>query len=163
MTDATSGAGTAYTSLVHYRSLVFCVVFCTLFFVPLSFFLFGHCIVYPSIYGVLLKPLVSSNCSFVLHLGPVLILSNQLLFIGSRAGVFYHRLFKYTQQHIAGFAENSNWALHLPRPSLCVGIRSVHPPIPIRANKLNGKLVNLLIRGFWVFSLNNRFCTKHTF
>jgi hypothetical protein len=45
MTGATSGAGTAYTSGVHYQSLVFHVVFCTLFFVPFSFVLFGHCIV----------------------------------------------------------------------------------------------------------------------
>ena len=34
------------------RSLVFCVVFCRLLFVVLSFiFLFGHCVVCPLIYG----------------------------------------------------------------------------------------------------------------
>ena len=29
----------------------------------------------------------------------------------------YSRLFKHTQQHTAGFTENSSWAPHLPRPS----------------------------------------------
>ena len=33
-----------------YWSLVFCVVFCTSLFVLFPFFLFGHCIVCPSIY-----------------------------------------------------------------------------------------------------------------
>jgi hypothetical protein len=44
---------------------------------------------------------------------------------GFRARVIYSRLFKYTQQHTAGFTENSNdfifyGAPHLLRPSLIV-------------------------------------------
>jgi len=51
--------------------------------------------------------------------GPTLINSSQLdqlLLIGSHAGVIYFRLFKYIQQHTAGFTEQL--APHLQRPVL---------------------------------------------
>jgi len=37
--------------------------------------------------------------------GPAFNQLDKLLLIGPRAGVIYSRLFKYTQQHIAGFTE----------------------------------------------------------
>ena len=40
--------------------------------------------------------------------------------IGPRAEVIYSRQFKYTQQHTAGFTENSNLAQHLLRLTLLV-------------------------------------------
>ena len=39
--------------------------------------------------------------------------------IGPRA---YSPLFKYTQQHTAGFTENNNWAPRLLRPTLATDI-----------------------------------------
>jgi len=48
---------------------------------------------------------------------PVISQLDQLLSIGNRAGIIYPRLFKYSQQHTAGFTEK-NWAPHLTRPAL---------------------------------------------
>ena len=67
----------------------------------------------------------SRNTSHVLILvfcyvylpGPALSQLHQLLSIGPRAGNIYSRLFRYTQQHTAGFTE-TNWAPHLLQPSL---------------------------------------------
>jgi len=55
--------------------------------------------------------------SFCFHLRPGLALSqlDQLLPFEPRDGVIYSRLFKYIQQHTAGFTEN-NWAPRLLRP-----------------------------------------------
>jgi len=47
----------------------------------------------------------------VVRSGPALSQLDQLLIIWPLAGVIYSPLFKYTQQHNAGFQEN-NWALH---------------------------------------------------
>ena len=58
--------------------------------------------------------------------------------IGPRAGVIYYWLYKYTQQHTAGFTEN-NWTPHILRPTLATTIQycisSLKCRNPLRRNQ----------------------------
>jgi len=64
----------------------------------------------------------------VLLSGPALRQFDQMLPIGSQAGVVYSRLFNYTQQ-AAGYTEK-NWSPHLPR--WCYTENNWSPHIPRR-------------------------------